>query len=184
MTITYNGYHGTSKSAQQSIIREQHFRASQKAYEWAGTGIYFFIEDSPYDNAEKWAKYFKKIPDADIGILETEIKIESQNLFDVTLSVHQEQFHRFREAYYSKACKEAKMAGKVLDDRTLKTMNLDCTTFNRICTALGFTAVKRQCYIRFRNQEEWMYYSPSSIPNCTILCVRDETQIKKIKCAN
>lgn len=184
MTITYTGYHGTSKSAMQSIIREQHLRASQKAYEWAGTGVYFFIEDSPYDNAKKWAKYFKKIPDLNIGILEAKIKIDSQNLFDVTLSEYQEQFHRFREAYYSKAYKEAKAAGKTLDNETFKTMNLDCTVFNEICTSLGFTAVKRLCYIRFRNQKDWIYYSPSSIPNCTILCVRDETQIKKIKCAD
>jgi len=184
MTITYTGYHGTSKSARQSIICEQHFRASQKAYEWAGTGVYFFIEDLPYDNAKKWAKYFKKIPDLNIGILEAKIKIDSQNLFDVTLSMYQEQFHRFREAYYSKACKEAKLAGKTLDDNTIKTMNLDCTTFNRICTALGFTAVKRQCYIRFLNRGPWKDYPLSSIPNCTILCIRDESQIISIKCVD
>lgn len=184
MTNTYTGYHGTSKSAQQSIICEQHFRASNTAYEWAGTGIYFFIEDSPYDNAKRWAKYVKRIADSDIGVLEAKIRIDPQYLFDVTIPYYQEQFHRFRELYYDKACKEAAAAGKILDREAFKTMNLDCAAFNEICTSLGFTAVKRSCYIRFKNQGSWRCYPPSSVPNCTILCVRDETQIENIKRAD
>lgn len=179
MEITYNGYHGTSESAQQSIISEQHFRASCQDTEWAGTGIYFFVEDSPYDNALKWAKYIRQMYKP--AVLRADISMDSEQLFDVTIPFYQKQFQRFREEYFRKARMEAKRAGKTIDQSVLKRLNLDCAVFNKICDSMKFTAVKRQCYIRFRKNGSWKDYPSSGIPNCTILCIRDETQIISIK---
>lgn len=182
MAITYNGYHGTSESAQKSIISEQHFKASCQATEWAGTGIYFFVENSPYDNALKWAKYIRRLnPPA---VLKAHINIDSDKLFDVTIPLYQEQFQRFRERYFHKAYIEATRAGKTIDQGVLERLTLDCTTFNKICDSMNFTAVKRQCYIRFLKNGLWGKYPSSSVPNCTILCIRDEAQIISIDCAN
>lgn len=179
MEITYNGYHGTSESARRSILKDRRFKASCRESEWAGTGIYFFVENSPYDNALKWAKYIRRMYKP--AVLKANISMDSEKLFDVTIPLYQEQFQRFREAYFQKACTEAARAGKAIDQGVLKILNLDCTTFNKICDSMGFTAVKRQCYIRFCKNGIWKDYPPSAIPNCTILCIRDETQIISIK---
>lgn len=182
MGNTYTGYHGTSKTAQQAIVRDQRFRASTQSTEWAGTGIYFFVDDLPYDNAKRWAEFNRHFhPPA---VVKANIDIDSAKLFDVTLTCYRNQFHRFRERYYQKAYEEAKRAGKTVDEDVLDRMKLDCTVFNKICELIGFTAVKRQCYIRFLLQGSWSRYPTSTIPNCTILCVRDETQILSIQCAD
>lgn len=60
---TYTCYHGTHLSAAQSILSKHHFWASESDKEWAGHGIYFFLDDDPrtaYNHAFKWAKYIRR----------------------------------------------------------------------------------------------------------------------------
>lgn len=178
MAITFDAYHGTSYEARLQILSEHCFRESSEPNEWAGTGIYFFIEENEKENAQKWAMYIKMFSRP--AIVKAKIEIDPSLIFDLTLEEHRVQFHRFRELYYKKAVESAESLGRTIDRDTRNKLKLDCRTFNTICSDVGYRAVKRQCYIRFRKNGIWADYPKSDIPNCTIFCLRDNGCIKSV----
>lgn len=59
-----NLYHGTSIENKGEILKNKKFYLSSGASEWAGSGIYFFIDEDDniaVNNAKKWAEYIKDI---------------------------------------------------------------------------------------------------------------------------
>lgn len=179
MMITWNAYHGTSRTAKNAIIASKNFNICDKNTEWAGTGIYFFIDPEGNQFALKWARYIKRFSDP--IVIEAKVSLDSTQLFDLTIDEHQNYFHRTRTLLYQKAIKSAVELGKSTDENFLKKINLDCVTINSICTNMNYIAVKRKCYIRFLNRGEWSAYPSSDIPNCTILCIRDKRAIVSFK---
>lgn len=57
-----NLYHGISIENKGEILKNKKFYLSSGASEWAGSGIYFFIDEDDNiaeNNAKKWAEYIK-----------------------------------------------------------------------------------------------------------------------------
>lgn len=176
-------YHGTSQEAGNSILSKKHFDPSSEEDDWAGSGIYYFI-DSPakekpaaYKNAKYWAKYKKRFfPQV---ILRSTVCIDEDKLLDLHNEYYQEQFHRFRVELFELALAIAKKQGVHLKSKYLDPGKLDCVTINEMCGKGEFAAVIRQAYIPClsypRNRS--CRYPNSFIPNCTIFCLRDESFI-------
>ena len=58
-----NLYHGTSIENKGEILKNRKFNLSSSASEWAGSGIYFFIDEDDNiaeNNAKKVYKKYKK----------------------------------------------------------------------------------------------------------------------------
>jgi len=189
--VRFECYHGTSTEAARKILEEQRFLQSSKDEEWAGTGVYFFIdtdsykelESKAYNNAEKWAIFHKRYKD--FCVLQSEIEIDDASIFDLCNENHLEEFHRFREWLYSEAAKRALIDGVKLESLYSLPKKLDCLTINFICIEFGFSIVVRKCYIRSLSRiHGFPNYPKSDIPNCTILCIRDEKLILNTKCTN
>lgn len=51
---------------------------------------------------------------------------------------------------------------------------------NELCRAYGLQAVIREAYINF-NKYQYNEYPVSDIPNCTIVCLRDDSLIEEMK---
>lgn len=60
-------------------------------------------------------------------------------------------------------------------------MRLDCYIINKLCEYFNYNVVVRDAYIKFSKGELGFKYPKSSIPNCTIMCVRDNKVIANMK---
>lgn len=178
MMLTWDAYHGTDESAKEKILPTGYFIKSTSDTEWAGSGIYFFVEHGALDNAMKWAKYKKKFPRP--TVIKAKIKVDNSKLFDLTIPDNQDLFHKLRTLYFEKAQQLAKENNKRIGVVASKKMNLDCFIINQICEKFDYYAVKRTCYIRFQSRGKWREYPASDIPNSTIVCIRDPECIVSI----
>jgi hypothetical protein len=176
----YECYHGTSQEAGLKIMKEKHFDLSCRDDEWAGTGIYYFIDLSEseepvaYKNAKYWAK-FKKHYKPQV-ILKSSICIDETNLLDLHTEYYQMQFHRFRTSLFREALIRARKQGVNLKEKYLCSGKLDCETINEMCQHGKFEAVIKQVYIACLSYPNAALddYPNSSVPNCTIFCLRNE----------
>lgn len=84
---TTNLYHGTSQKSKESIIISRKFYLSENENEWAGSGIYFFIDkndDEEKENARRWAVEIKNINDDEVAIIIVNLDADQINRFDLT----------------------------------------------------------------------------------------------------
>ncbi len=177
---TYTCYHGTHLSAAQSILSEHHFWASESDKEWAGHGIYFFLDDDPrtaYNHAFKWAKYIRRAENP--AVLKATISIDADTILDLRDLGHREYFEKIRLRLFKEAKKRAVDHSILLAPNMLGRMELDCFAINYICTheTPPLSAVISEVNINFYRS---IGYPSSLYPNSTILCLRDESLITNI----
>lgn len=178
-------FHGTSKKSKEHILSDRKFFLSNKENEWAGTGIYFFIDDKDdvaEDNARKWSTCIKKVKESDLAVIVANVKTEEINLFDLTERELQQIFHYYREEMYKKAVSCAKLRNKRISNTYKDKLKFDCHVINHLCNYFNFNVVIRDVYINFnKNILDGEQYPNSGIPNCTICCLRTNDIIDKIK---
>lgn len=178
---TYTLFHGTNHINQKEILTHQKYKSSNRDNEWAGTGIYFFW-DSRNDtvaanNAYKWAKYIKRFDDP--AIVCNSVTINDDNsVLDLRDSDVQDCFHRFREKLFTDARKRAERQGKMISGIYSNPQKLDCLTINQIAKETSVDLVIRSVFINFSKNKYGFEYSSSGIPNCTIVCLRNQDLIK------
>lgn len=174
--ICLTGYHGTTTDFAKSILEERHFNVSNRDNEWAGHGIYFFIDgytlSSARENAFRYARDIKCFPTGDVAVLRTDIDIDSTKILDLTKPEHQAEFLKIREFLWKEAYKRFGDEGtkKIRDYRKYV---LECSAINTLCSNMGYIAVIKSEYINF----EWTRngsHPKSSIPNSTMFCLRLE----------
>ncbi len=185
MGVQKTAYHGTSIEAKESILKDNHFILSNKDNEWAGEGAYFFInknKEVAYNHAYKWSKNFKKISEERIATIEADIIYSEDEIFDLTNEDDEELFQVCRRDMFEEATKRAKIKNKILASVYTDRRKFDCLIINEICKVFGKTIVKRNAYIRCLEDKYDKYQLPtSSFPNCTILCIRNQKHINKIR---
>lgn len=167
---TFTGYHGTDYEGAQCILKFKNFKYSSKDNEWLGTGIYFFIDkdkNKAIANAHKWTKNYKHFKF--YNILKSVITIDSDKILDFDNEVLRDLYHEYRH----KKVEDTKKRGIAIETNKIK---FDCQVINDICDALGFLASKQQRYISVLEDKG---VPNSGIPNCTILCARDNKLIDK-----
>lgn len=185
---TYECYHGTSEEAALSIISEQRFISSTNDREWVGHGIYFFIDPeydsipcSACDNAYKWARYIKRHRSP--VVIKGTVKINSDDILDLRDENQLSMFDEFRLEIFKEARRRANRRGLNIEDTYSNKLKLDCFAINELCQSADppFLAVITKTYINFYAR---IGYPASQYPNCTILCLRNETLIHNISLVN
>lgn len=184
MNVKCKAYHGTDVHCKKRIIDEQHFISSSRDNEWAGTGVYFFI-DSNENIAQvheyNWARNYKNIPIYNVRILFAEIEYNKDEIFDLSDEQDLEVFNAYRRSCFEKAVKIAEKKEKILSDRYSNASKFDCFVINEICKKSNYKMVKKQVYIsKLEETYEGVNIPRSFVPNCTIAAVRDQSIIRKI----
>ena len=96
----------------------------------------------------------------------------------------QQQFHKYREAMFNQSVIDAESKHKKIEDTIINKMKFDCYVINKICDYYGFNVVIRDVHINFNKKSlsrRNCSYPSSSIPNCTIICVRNNDIIESMK---
>lgn len=179
--VRIDAYHGTASAYKDSILRTKKFCKSSNDNEWAGTGIYYFVdedEDKLINKCTRWALNVKKYKTA--AIVKNLIEIDKDCILDLTIDEAQNKFHEYRQFLFNKAKQCAKKTNKTISNTYTNSKKLDCLTINQLCSEYKLAMVKRKAYINFyRPMEDWEEYPASSIPNTTIISLRDEKCIKE-----
>ena len=182
-----NLYHGTSIENKGEILKNKKFYLSSGASEWAGSGIYFFIDEDDNiaeNNAKKWAEYIKDIKSQYIAIIIVNLKVINAVVLDLNDRNFQQQFHKYREAMFNQSVLDAESKHKKIEDTITNKMKFDCYVINKICDYYGFNVVIRDVHINFNQKilsRRNCSYPSSSIPNSTIICVRSNDIIESMK---
>ena len=145
-------FHGTSRENKKRIMKEKRFLHSNREDDWAGTGIYFFLEENEKDakrNAEQWAGCIKRFPKCEIAILQVKIIVDEEKILNLTLREFQKIFHKYREAIYGTAYDKAKSKRLTLEKTYTNKKLMDCFVINELCRVYGLQAVIREAYINF-----------------------------------
>lgn len=144
-------------------------------------GYIFFCEDDEnksFNHARRWAKHRKKTECP--SVIKAKINIDSTLIFDLTETDHRKLFHESRNAYFNEAEKRADKHNISLDKTYKDKLKLDCMTINRLCDQFDFKAVLKPDYIyflEFENLPASRTFPNSTVPNCTLFCLRDESFI-------
>lgn len=182
-----NLYHGISIENKGEILKNKKFYLSSGASEWAGSGIYFFIDEDDNiaeNNAKKWAEYIKDIKSQYIAIIIVNLKVINVVVLDLNDRNFQPQFHKYREAMFNQSVLDAESKHKKIEDTITNKMKFDCYVINKICDYYGFNVVIRDVHINFNKKilsRRNCSYPSSSIPNSTIICVRSNDIIESMK---
>lgn len=180
--VTVDAYHGTAEAYKDSILRTKKFKASNEANDWAGSGIYFFVDEAEEKLVEKcilWSKVIRKYKTS--AIIKVLIEIDKDKLLDLTKREQQDVFHKYRAYLFDKVNVVARNTGRELKESYASKRTMDCLTINQICKEFNFEAVKREAYINFHKKEvkENELYPNSDIPNVTMISLRNQEYIKE-----
>lgn len=179
-----NAYHGTNDFVRDKIVKEESFEISDSENEWAGSGVYFFVDTDDNvacHNAFAWAKNKKKLSVYNIGIVGVKIVYNSNEILDLCNDDQIKLFNEYRKRYFQRAVDVAKSKGKCLTDRYTNATKFDCFIINTICTKLNYKVVRKSAYINVLEEKYCDNKLPNSfIPNCIIIAVRDQKIIKQI----
>ena len=167
-------YHGTRRKSAESIIQTGHFIPSTRDNEWAGSGIYFFINgytrSSAKENAAKYAIKIKHLQD--VVVLKADIDTNELRILDLTNQEDQEHFLMCFEFLFNEALKRFGDLGfKAI--REYSPHVLECAAINSICEKMGYGAVIKSEYINF-GQTPNHSHPYTSVPNCTMFCLRSD----------
>lgn len=170
-------YHGTKRESAKNIIETRHFYKSSRDDEWAGSGIYFFIDGYTRSSAEEnAAKYAIKIKNFhDVVVLKADIDTKELRILDLTNPEDQENFLMCFELLFKEAFKRFGDSGSK-KIREYRPHVLECSAINSMCEKMGYEAVIKSEYINFE-QTPNRNHPYSSVPNCTMFCLRSETHI-------
>lgn len=182
-----NLYHGTSIESKNEILKNKKFNLSIGTSEWAGSGIYFFIDEDDNiaeNNAKKWAECIKNIKSQYIAVVIVNLKVINAIILDLNDRNFRQQFHKYREAIFNQIVLDAESKHKKIEDTVRNKMKLDCYVINKMCDYFGFNVVIRDVHINFNKKslsKTNCSYPSSSIPNCTIICIRNNDIIESMK---
>lgn len=178
------GFHGTDAKSCKNILRKGgNFYISNREDEWAGTGVYFFIEETgyqmqAYENAYNWSKKVKKVEPNNVRVIQANMSIDSNQIFDLRKREAKKLFHAYRNLAHKKLSESAQNENRDIKKTKGNGRVIDCKTINKICAKLKFQAVIVQQYINFTKYDyDNCYNYPSSIPNCSVLSLRNQTYI-------
>ena len=115
--ITIKGYDGTNSNNCRNILNSN-YKISKGDKEWLGDGAYFFTEgvfESSIELAKKWViAESSKRKYKDYTVIESEIKVNKDNLLDLTKKEGLEVFFYFANNFLEEIKKEVEKGEKEL----------------------------------------------------------------------
>lgn len=91
----YQAYHGTDEQSAARIMVGKAFTPSKGDRHWLGDGIYFFENDKT--GAVRWCLLIKKCKPKEVRVIEVTIRVDDENVFDLTRVDHFETFHKIAQ---------------------------------------------------------------------------------------
>lgn len=186
MMQTLRGFHGTRADLVESIV-EYGLRPSRAHDEWLGHGSYYFIDglEDPWSSARDWArvdawdKRSRRYQQTDFAVIEYEITVESNSVFDLRTPAHAKEFHRLRDAW-EKRHYHGRRPGRWRPEEDRH----DTVILNHLKNEQAYSAVIGHFFIQLSVKERHWQRS-SRIPNVTVLCLSDPvntpTVVKVVK---
>lgn len=178
--IKIEAYHGTAVAYKDSILRTKKIKKSFSDNDWAGSGIYYFVDEEENELIEKcvlWSLNIKKYKTA--AVIKNVIEIEEEKILNLTDRFQQSLFQQYRQTLFERANQYARKNGKQLKDTYTNMRKLDCLVINQICSKYKFELVKRYAYINFYKGANNKEYPRSDIPNSTIINLKNQDYIKE-----
>ncbi|WP_061313691.1 hypothetical protein [Clostridium botulinum] len=164
------GYHGTSHLNAKNI-EKQGFIQSPNG--WLGNGIYFFQQNR--ELARLWA--FKNNRDRKIQVLERNIKVKDEKLFDMadTLGEHNSLFHKLRLDLVGKSSKLGVKCNFDKDKIEEQIRKIETQIINTICEKGKYEVVRAATFTKSQyGIDIW-----SVCPNGIEICVKNDNCIYK-----
>jgi hypothetical protein len=169
MSHQFVGYHGTSLDSSEKII-EENYKLSIGDKEWLGDGVYFFMKglNDPKDLARKWAiasawnNGTKTNKYNEYSVLESDIKVDDDNLLDLTQAAGIEVFEYLIEKFVDKINGTG---------RRMVIVDSEIINLARKEGIVPIDVVKGNLYFRFAKERKLGINS--RIPNSTICTVFD-----------
>ena len=172
MIQTFRGFHGTRADLVPSIVQSG-LRPSREQDDWLGHGSYFFVEglESPWESARDWArvdvwdKRFRRYRRADFAVIEYEIAVQEDAVWDLRTAEDAREFHRARDRWLER---RLHLRRPGLRRPSRKTYDTDLLNFFK--QENGIAAIISDFYIQLSVKERWFRHD-SRIPNVSVLCV-------------
>lgn len=169
---TLRAFHGTTASHIESIT-EHGIRPSRNQDDWLGAGAYFFVDglNDPRTSAYEWArtklwdKRSRAFTDGQVAVIELEVTVDSDNLFDLREAKNVLEFHRARRRWLKLRVPPGSNHLERPLDPSYDTAVLD--DFKR---DNNIDALISDFYIQFFVGERHLRLD-SRIPNVSILCL-------------
>lgn len=99
--INIVGFHGTNKTAANTILEEKRFIPKENKNHWLGQGVYFFREDN--DQALSWAIQQSRVTkDSEAVVLKVDIKVEKKYFFNLNSRVDLFRLKKIVTSIYEK----------------------------------------------------------------------------------
>lgn len=150
------------------------FNFSNDPKDWLGMGVYYFVDGvmCPVEASERWASVFKSHRDP--CVLESVFKFDFDYVLDLRDESDLKDFNKVREYFCSKL--ELDKGRKKAFDRKI--------VCDAILEYVGAQAVINREYISAvapSPAERELALGMPSIPNCTIMAVRDKSKIEQTR---
>lgn len=174
MMQRFRGFHGTRADLVDSIV-EHGLRPSRDHDEWLGYGSYYFIDglEDAWSSARDWArveawdKRSRCYRETDFAVIEYEITVETDRVFDLRIAEHAKEFHRLRDAWEQRHYHRRRPGlWRPEEDR------YDTVILNRLKNDHKHVAVIGHFFIQLTVKERHWQRS-SRIPNVAVLCLSD-----------
>lgn len=181
------GYHGCDEKTGEKILDGDHVSPSRNAYDWLGTGAYFW-ENSP-KRALSWAKFLQKYPPASSRKIEKPFVIgaiiDLGNCLDLSdagsLTIIRQGYDQFKTMSESADANLPVNEAAHDDDTDLVKRHLDCAVMNFVHLLRDQTDLPAFDTVRGIFTEGGELYPGAKIQSKTHvqICVRNpETSIK------
>lgn len=174
MIQTFRGFHGTRADLVDSIVQNG-LRPSRDSDEWLGHGSYYFIdglEDArmsarDWARVNAWDKRSRRYRESDFAVIEYEIEIDSDQVFDLRTAEHAREFHRQRDAWEIRHYRRRRPGvWRPEEDR------YDTAILNRMKAENDYSAIVGHFFIQLTVKERH-WQRNSRIPNVAVLCLSD-----------
>jgi hypothetical protein len=186
--VTFRGFHGTSAAVVKQI-RQRGLLASDNDDDWLGGGTYFFVDGlaDPRDSAFEWArckawdKAAHRFRHTEFALIEAEIAVADEAVFDLREAENAREFHRARQRWIDcwlpkRSTHLPRPAGERYDTVLLDRFKQDA----------GIGVLIANFHLQLSIRERHFRFD-SRIPNVSVLCVSDPqpvtvtTEIKNIE---
>ncbi|MCB2360298.1 hypothetical protein [Clostridium estertheticum] len=183
---SFTGYHCTESSNADKIVKFKYYVESDGEHQWLGNGVYFFINerlDDAKTTAKKWGKFIKCY--SCFGIVETGIKTSVDRIINLDEQEWKDFYIDLFETYINKAVSEGIVftSQRQLDNAVINDICSECDDFDMVIQSRYVNFIKSKYKDKYKNIYNNLGRNiaipSSSVPNCTLLCVKKREIIEK-----
>jgi hypothetical protein len=169
---TFRAFHGTKAHFVESIVANG-LQPSQDRDDWLGYGSYYFIEglEDPWISARDWArvnawdKQSRRFNHADFAVIEFEITVDEECVFDFRISSEAQRFHLARDQWLDQL-----LRNRATDNVRPVEATYDTELLNIFKVENGIEAMISTFPIQLTVKERWFRFE-FNIDNVAVLCL-------------